>query len=121
MMFSLFLCIGIGLGAGILSGLIGIGGGVVVVPALIYIFKMPQHYAQGTTLAMLIPPIGILAAYTYYRQGYVNLKMAFLLAIGFFIGGLLGAKLAVHLPTDTLRRIFGFALLLIALKMIWGK
>lgn len=120
-MLNLLLCVLIGLGAGILSGLIGIGGGVIVVPALVYIFKMPQHYAQGTTLAMLVPPIGILAAYTYYRQGYVNLKFAAFIALGFFLGGLLGAKLAVHLPNEVLKRIFGFAMLLIALKMIWGK
>ncbi len=117
-MLHFFLCLVIGLGAGFLSGLIGIGGGVVVVPALVYIFRMPQHYAQGTTLAMLVPPIGILAAYTYYRQGFVNLKFAILLALGFFAGGLLGARLAVHLPNDLLRKIFGFAMLLIALKMI---
>ena len=118
-MLNLIICLAIGFGAGVFSGLIGIGGGVVVVPALVYILRMPQHYAQGTTLAMLVPPIGILAAWTYYRQGFVNLKFAFFLALGFFVGGLLGARLAVHLPNEILRKLFGFALLLIALKIIF--
>ncbi|MCS7286016.1 MAG: sulfite exporter TauE/SafE family protein [Anaerolineae bacterium] len=120
-MFTILLCLAVGFGAGVLSGLIGIGGGVITIPALVYMFKMPQHYAQGTTLAMFVLPAGILAAYTYYQQGFVNLKFAFLLALGFLAGGPLGARLAVHLPEEVLKRVFGFALLLIALKMIWGK
>jgi uncharacterized membrane protein YfcA len=111
----------LGVVAGILSGVLGIGGGVIIVPALIFLFGMSQHQAQGTTLAMLVPPIGILAAYTYYRQGYVQVLPAALLAAGFFVGGLLGAKLAVHLSNATLSRLFGIALLLIALKMIFAK
>jgi len=111
----------LGIVAGILSGVLGIGGGVIIVPALIFLFGMNQHQAQGTTLAMLVPPIGILAAYTYYRQGYVQILPAVFLAAGFFVGGLLGAKFAVHLSSTTLSRIFGIALLAIALKMIFSK
>ncbi len=111
----------LGLIAGILSGLIGIGGGTIIVPALVFLFGFSQHLAQGTTLALLVPPIGILAALTYYRQGYVDLHVAALICIGFFLGGLLGAKLATHLSNVVLERIFGVALLLISLKMIFAK
>src|SRR4030067_2331191 len=92
--------------AGTFSGLIGIGGGTIIVPALIFLFGLSQHQAQGTTLAMLVPPIGFLAAWTYYKQGYVDLKIAALLALGFFIGGLVGAKVATRLPNEMLERLF---------------
>ncbi|MER3473965.1 MAG: permease [Armatimonadota bacterium] len=111
----------LGFVAGALSGVLGIGGGVIIVPALVFLFHMSQHQTQGTTLAMLIPPIGILAAYTYYRAGYVQVIPAALLAAGFFFGGLIGAKIATHLSNAVLVRIFGVAMLLIALKMIFGK
>lgn len=110
----------LGLFAGTLSGLIGIGGGVIIVPALVFLFGMNQHQAQGTTLALLVPPIGILAAWTYYKQGYVDLKIAALVVAGFFIGGLLGARMANQLSDTTLQRVFGVAMLLISLKMIFS-
>ncbi len=84
----------LGVFAGFLSGLIGIGGGVFIVPMLVFGFGFAQHEAQGTTLALLVPPVGLLAAWTYYKQGYVNLNVAALICVGFLIGGLLGAKLA---------------------------
>jgi uncharacterized membrane protein YfcA len=120
-MMNISLYLLLGLVAGILSGLIGIGGGTIIVPALIFLFGFSQHLAQGTTLALLVPPIGILAAWTYYKQGYVDLHIAALICIGFFFGGLLGAKLATHLSNVILEKIFGVALLLIALKMIFAK
>ena len=113
------LYIFLGLSAGILSGLIGIGGGVMIVPSLIFLFGFSQQEAQGTTLGLLVPPIGILAAWTYYQQGYVNLKVAALICVGFVLGGLLGAKIAVILPGKLLERIFGVVLLAISLKMIF--
>jgi uncharacterized membrane protein YfcA len=119
-MESYFLYILLGIVAGTLSGLIGIGGGVIIVPALVLLFGMSQHHAQGTTLALLIPPIGILAAWTYYKAGYVDVKVAALVAVGFFVGSFLGARLATHISEATLERIFGVALLLIALKMIFS-
>ena len=109
----------LGVFAGALSGLIGIGGGVIIVPSLIFLFGFSQQEAQGTTLGLLVPPIGILAAWTYYQQGYVNLKVAALICFGFVLGGLLGAKLAINLPSNILEKIFGIVLLLIALKMIF--
>jgi len=111
----------IGAAAGVFSGLIGIGGGVIIVPALIFLCGFSQHQAQGTTLALLVPPIGILAAWTYYVQGYVDVKVAALICCGFFFGGLLGAHVATSLTDKTLERIFGVALLLIALKMLLDK
>ena len=111
----------LGLGAGTFSGLIGIGGGVIIVPVLIFLFGFSQHLAQGTTLALLVPPIGILAAWTYYRQGFVDLGIAAYICVGFFFGGLLGAKIATGLSSIVLEKIFGVALLLIALKMIFAK
>jgi len=120
-MINIILYLLLGLFAGVLSGLIGIGGGIIIVPALIYLFGLTQHLAQGTTLALLIPPIGLLAAWTYYKNGYVNLTIAVFICLGFFIGGLAGAKLAVGLSNEILRKVFGFVLLLVALYMILGK
>ena len=120
-MINIILYLLLGLFGGALSGLIGIGGGTIFVPALIYLFGLTQHQAQGTTLALLIPPIGLLAALTYYKNGYVNLTIAVFVCLGFFIGGLVGAKLAVGLSNEMLRKVFGFVLLLIALYMILGK
>jgi len=112
------LYIVLGVVAGMASGLIGIGGGIIVVPALIYIFGFFQHAAQGTTLAMLIPPIGLLATWAYYKQGYVNIPVAGLLCLGFVLGGYFGAKLAIGFPEVMLRKIFGVCLLVIAGYMI---
>jgi uncharacterized membrane protein YfcA len=113
--------IALGLVAGILSGMIGIGGGILIVPVLVYIFGFTQHTAQGTTLALMIPPIGILAVLEYYKAGNVDIKVAALVCLGFVFGGFLGAKLAINIPDDTLKRIFGVILLLISLKMIFWK
>lgn len=107
--------------AGVVSGLVGIGGGIVVVPALVLLFGFSQHQAQGTTLAMMVPPIGLLAAWTYYKAGNADLKVAGLLCIGFFIGGLIGAKTANAIPTGVLKKVFGGALLIVSLRMIFWK
>jgi uncharacterized protein len=117
-MLSLLLFLVIGALAGVVSGLIGIGGGVIVVPCLILIFGFSQHAAQGTTLAMLIPPIGILAALAYFKQGYVNLPVAGLLCLGFVLGGYLGARIAVGFPEIILRKIFAVGLLFLSGYML---
>ncbi|MBU1026563.1 MAG: sulfite exporter TauE/SafE family protein [Candidatus Margulisbacteria bacterium] len=110
-----------GLVAGIMSGLLGIGGATVVIPALIIIYGLKQHLAQGTTLAMLVPPIGLLAAWQYWQRGDVKIGWAALLCLGFFFGGLVGAYFANMIPDFHLRRIFGIFLLLIAIRLIfWG-
>ncbi len=106
--------------AGLVSGIIGVGGGVIIVPVLVLLFHFSQKEAQGTTLALLVPPIGILAAFTYYRAGYVNIKAAAFIIIGFVIGSLFGAKLAVHAPVLTVERVFGVFMLLASIKLIIG-
>src|SRR3989304_8353315 len=103
----------LGLIAGALSGLIGIGGGIIVVPALIFMFGFSQHQAQGTTLALMIPPIGILAAWAYYTQGYVDIRAAAWVCAGFIVGGFLGAKFATAPPNIVLQKVFGGALLVL--------
>ena len=115
---ELLLYLLLGLGVGALSGLIGIGGGVLITPALIYFFGFSQHDAQGTTLALLVPPIGILGAWTYFQQGYVDIKVALLICLGFVFGGLVGAKFAIDIPEEFLRRVFGVAIILVGLKML---
>ena len=111
----------LGLAAGILSGLFGIGGGILMVPALVLLFGLSQHLAQGTTLALMVPPIGLLAAWTYYKQGYVDIKIAALICLGFFIGGLIGAKCATSIHPVLLKKLFGVVLLIAALRMILAK
>ncbi len=120
-MLNTFLFIILGLVAGVFSGLIGIGGAIIMVPALVLLFGLSQHIAQGTTLAAMVPPIGLLAALTYYKAGLVDLKVAGLICIGFFVGGLFGAKLGVGLSEPVLRRLFGVVLLMVSLKMILTK
>lgn len=111
----------LGLVAGVLSGLVGIGGGVIIVPALVFLFGMSQHSAQGTTIAMLVLPVGMLAAWVYYRQGFVDISVAALLAAGFFLGSLAGARIAVAIPATALERVFGGMVILIGLKMLIGR
>ena len=107
--------------AGVVSGLFGIGGAVVIVPALVLLFKYSQHQAQGTSLATLLLPIGFLAAWRYYSAGQVNIKAAAIMALCFFFGGLLGAVLAERISGVWLQRMFGVFLMAIAVKMILAK
>ncbi len=118
---NILLFLLLGLAAGIFSGLIGIGGAIIIIPSLVLLFGLSQHTAQGTTLALMVPPIGLLAAWVYYRQGFVDLKIAGLICLGFFIGGLLGAKFAVAIPDQLLRKVFGVVLLAASLKMMFGR
>jgi len=111
----------LGLVAGVLSGILGIGGGVVLIPALVLIFGLSQLQAQGTTLALMVPPIGLLAALRYYQSGNVKLGMAGFICLGFFIGGFFGANLVQNLPEIVLRRIFAVFLLFVSLRMFFGK
>lgn len=116
---QILFCLAIGGTAGSLSGMVGIGGGIVVVPALVLLLGMSQHTAQGTTLAMMVPPIGLLAAWTYYRQGFVDLPVATWVAVGFVCGGLLGARLAVVLSETVLERVFAVTLILVGIKILF--
>lgn len=111
----------LGLVAGVLSGFLGIGGGVIIIPILVYVFGLTQHQAQGTSLAALLPPIGLLAFLKYYYSGHADLKIGLLIAAGFFFGGLLGAIFAQPIPDITLKRIFGIFLIIVAIRMCIGK
>jgi len=108
----------LGVLAGVLSGLAGVGGGIIVVPALVLLFGFGQHMAQGTSLAVLIPPVGLLAMIQYYRRGEVDLRAAILIAAGLVIGAILGAKVALGLPQVTLKRLFGVILLITSLRYL---
>jgi len=118
---TIILYVVLGLLAGILSGLLGIAGGIVIIPSLVFFFGFSQQQAQGTTLALMVPPIGILAAWTYYQKGYVDLKAAALICVGVFVGALLGARVATALPTSLLQKIFGVLMLVVGVKMIFNR
>ncbi len=109
----------LGLAAGVLSGLLGIGGAIIIIPSLVYIFGFPQHRAEGTTLALMIPPIGILAVIPFFRRGLVDVQAAALICLGFLIGGFLGGKIAVGLSGPVLQKVFAVLLLGIAAKMLF--
>lgn len=111
----------LGVVAGIFGGMFGIGGGTILIPALVYLFGLTQHQAQGTTLAIMVPPIGLLAALRYYYSGNVKLAMAGFICAGFFLGGLIGANLIHNVSDPMLKRLFGFYLLFIAVQMIFSK
>ena len=110
----------IGLCAGMLSGFIGVGGGLIIIPLLV-LLGLTQHQAQGTSLAIMLPPIGILAAWNYHKEGFVEWKFALIIALAFIIGGYFSSKLAVRLDPKLLKRIFGFIMLIAGLKLIVGK
>ncbi len=117
-MLQIILYILLGLLAGTASGLIGIGGGVIIVPILVFVFGFSEHIAQGTTLALMIPPIGILAVYEYYEKSFINWPVAAFICLGFVVGGFLGSKVAVDLSNGVLQKIFGIAIVVIGLYMI---
>lgn len=115
---TLFLLLCIGLLAGTASGFVGIGGGMIIVPALVFGLGLNQHMAQGTSLAMMIPPIGILAVMSYYRAGQVQLEYAGILAVTFVIGAWLGSKWSLKINPSVVRLVFGSLMLFAALRLI---
>jgi uncharacterized membrane protein YfcA len=123
-MKSIFYIVGflvLGLIAGWLSGLIGIGGGVIIVPALMFLFAFSLRTTQGTSIAVLAPPIGIMAAYVYYKQGNVDIKAAGLIAVGFLIGGFLGAKSNYLLNKEAVGKLMAILLIVSGIKMLFTK
>jgi len=115
----ILLLIVIGLAAGFMSGMVGIGGGVIIVPALVYFLAFSQHQAQGNSLALLLFPVGILGVINYYKKGYVDFRFAALLAIGFVAGSYLGSKFSLSLPQDTVKKIFAVLMIVLAVKMLF--
>lgn len=112
------LLIVIGFSAGVLSGLVGVGGGIIVVPALVLFLGFSQHQAQGTSLGLLLLPVGILAVMNYYNKGYIDIKIVIIMAVAFILGGWLGSKLALQLSVDTVKKIFAVVLFYTAFKML---
>ena len=117
----LLILIVIGIITGVMAGMLGIGGAIIMIPALVFILGISQQTAQGTSLAVMLPPIGIIAAYNYYKAGQVNIKFAIILAVFFLVGSYFGSKLALNLPQPVLKKIFGVLLLLVAAKMLLSK
>lgn len=113
--------IGAGVVVGIFSGLLGVGGGILLIPILVYGFKQNQQLAQGTSLAMLLPPTGLLAFLAYYRAGHADLKLGLLMSLGVFIGGIAGGKWAQEIPEAALRKGFAVFLVIVAVKMFLQK
>ncbi len=116
---TILILVLVGLLAGFISGSLGVGGGIIIVPALVFFLGFTQYQAQGISLGMMLAPIGLLAFINYYRAGYTNLKYSILLLAVFFIGSYLGSRLAVHLPAATLRKVFGGLMLIVGLRMIF--
>jgi uncharacterized membrane protein YfcA len=117
----LLILIIIGILTGVMAGMLGIGGAIIMIPALVFILGISQQTAQGTSLAVMLPPIGIIAAYNYYKAGQVNIKFAIVLALFFLIGSYFGSKLALSVPQPVLKKVFGILLLLVAAKMLLSK
>jgi len=120
-MSTILILILIGVIAGGFSGFVGLGGGVIIVPALVFILGMSQHMAQGTTLAMMIPPIGILAVINYYKKGLVDMNSGVILALSFVIGGYFGSRLALSVSPEIIKKVFGVIIIALALKMMFSK
>jgi uncharacterized membrane protein YfcA len=111
----------IGLLAGTMGGMVGIGGGLIIVPAMVYLMGADQKTAQGTSIAIMLPPIGLFAAVNYYKAGFINIKYAAIIAVTFLFGGYLGSKIAIALPEALVKKIFAGFLIITAMKMIFSK
>lgn len=123
-MNDIIILLAIGLAAGVFSGIAGIGGGLVIVPALVYFLHYNQHQAQGVSLTMFLLPIGFLGVYNYYKQGHVTpetIRFALIMCVTFVIGSFFGSKIAVSLNQDVLKKVFGVIIFIVSLKMIFGK
>jgi uncharacterized membrane protein YfcA len=116
---TMLLLVVVGLLAGVLSGLVGLGGGVIIVPALVFLLGFSQHQAQGTSLGILLLPAGIFAVMGYYKRGYIDVKAVLLLFVGFLVGGWLGSKISLSVSEATLKKVFAIALVLIAGKVLF--
>lgn len=115
----ILILLAIGLAAGILSGVVGIGGGIVIVPALVFFLGFSQRMAQGTSLAILLLPIGLLGVMQFYKAGYVDIRVTAIIALAFFIGSYFGSRIALTVPQDVLKKCFAVLLLLVAVKILF--
>lgn len=111
----------IGILSGVLAGIFGIGGAIIVIPALVFFLGLSQHEAQGTSLAFMLPPVGILATWNYWKAGHVNWKIALILSLTFVVGAYFGSQFSINISDKILRKVFGVLMLAIAIKMIFSK
>jgi len=109
----------VGIAAGMLSGLVGVGGGIIIVPALVFFLGFSQKMAQGTSLGILLLPVGILAVIQYYKQGYIDWKVVLIISAAFLVGSYFGSKIALRLPQETIKKIFAVFMILIAIKFLF--
>ncbi len=116
---TILIIILVGIAAGILGGLVGVGGGIIIVPALVYFIGFSQKTAQGTSLGLIMLPVGIFGVLQYYKQGHVDFKVVGMLAIGFLAGSYFGSRFALSLPQETVKKIFAGLMIIIAVKMIF--
>jgi hypothetical protein len=117
----LLILIIVGILSGMLAGVFGVGGAIIVIPALVFILGFSQHDAQGTSLAFMLPPVGILATWNYWKEGHVNWKIALILSLTFVVGSWLGSQFSINMSDKLLRRLFGVLMILVAIKMIFSK
>lgn len=118
-MQTVLILILVGIAAGMLSGLVGVGGGIIIVPALVFFLGFSQKMAQGTSLGILLLPVGILGVIQYYKQGYIDWKVVLIISAAFLIGSYFGSKIALRLPQDTIKKIFAIFMILIAIKLLF--
>jgi uncharacterized protein len=116
---TMLIIILVGIAAGILGGLVGVGGGIIIVPALVYFIGFSQKTAQGTSLGLIMLPVGVLGVLQYYKQGHVDFKVVGILAIGFLLGSYFGSKIALSLPQETVKKTFAVLMIIIAIKMLF--
>jgi uncharacterized protein len=116
---TMLIIILVGIAAGVLGGLVGVGGGIIIVPALVYFIGFSQKTAQGTSLGLIMLPVGILGVLQYYKQGHVDFRVVGILAIGFLLGSYFGSKIALSLPQETIKKIFAVLMIIIAIKMLF--
>jgi|SRR5882724_2712322 len=115
---TILVLIIVGLAAGVLSGMVGVGGGIIIVPALVFFLGFSQHQAQGTSLGLLLLPVGILAVINYYNKGYIDIKVVVIMSAAFVLGGWLGSKLSISLPQDIVKKVFAILLFYTAFRML---
>jgi len=118
-MSEILILIIIGIAGGVLSGLFGVGGGIIIVPAFVFFLGMSQHEAQGTSLGLMLLPIGILAAYNYHQSGNLDIRAGLIVAVAFVIGGYFGSKLSLNIDQALLKRVFGVLMLFVSVKLIF--
>ena len=116
---TILIIIMVGVAAGMLGGLVGVGGGIIIVPALVYVLGMDQKTAQGTSLGLIMLPVGIFGVMQYYKQGHVDFRVVAVLAVGFLAGSYFGSKIALSLPQETVKKIFAILMILIAIKILF--